>query len=727
MKAKRKMAKEPLASERIAGNTRRSEKISDMHMERLAMVYVRQSTQQQLIRNQESTQVQYNLKNRAQELGWPEDRVVVIDEDLGKSGTSIEGRSGFQRLVTEVTLDHVGIILGVEMSRLARSCKDWYHLLEVCALFRTLIADQDGVYDPSQYNDRLLLGLKGTMSEAELHIMKQRMHQGKLNKARRGELVYQVPIGYVRRPSGEVALDPDEEAQEVVRLVFMKFNELRTLNAVLRYFVSNGIKLPVRVRSGLRKGELEWRRPSRMTLHNILKNPIYAGVYTYGRRAVDPRRKIPGRPGTGRTVIPPEHCQVFLKDRFPSYITWEDYKINQGQLQANRTVAEEVGTPRQGPSLLAGLVVCGKCGCRMNVRYNGKKTRHTYVCTNRAVVYGEPKCQSLAGPLLDEFVTERVIKALEPASLELSLEAAHDIERKRLEIEALWEKRLERAGYEVERTERQYRLVEPENRLVARQLEKNWEANLEKQRSLEEEHERFIMNKPRLLTADERESIRELAADIPALWGSPHTSDVDRKEILRQVIDRVVIDVLGHSERVDIKVYWSGGTETEHEITKLVSRLEHLSYWPELSKRVRQMATEKLNTGEISEQLNKEGWRPPKGAKKFDSQGVHYLMVRLGLKTKGARSRNNSNLGKDEWWLQTLADRLEMPRVTLYQWLFRGSLKSRRSEKKRWIVWADEKEIERLLELRRIPRGHNTRKHWVPSDKIDVMSQTSLV
>ena len=335
-----------------------SEKITNRHLERLAMVYVRQSTPQQLVRHQESTQVQYNLALRAQEMGWPEERVIVIDDDLGKSGASAEGRVGFQKLVTEVTFDHVGIILGVEMSRLARSCKDWYHLLEVCSVFGTLIADIDGVYEPAQYNDRLLLGLKGTMSEAELHILKQRMKQGRLNKARRGELISDVPIGYMKRSSGEVVLDPDEQAQEVARLIFCKFEDLGTLNAVLRFMVKNGVKLPVRARGGLNKGELEWHRPCRMTLQNVLKNPIYAGAYAYGRRAIDPRRKIPGRPYTGRTVVAPEQCQVFLKDRFPAYITWDQYEHNQERLRSNRAISEAIGAPKNGPSLLSGLVVC---------------------------------------------------------------------------------------------------------------------------------------------------------------------------------------------------------------------------------------------------------------------------------------------------------------------------------------------------------------------------------
>ncbi len=320
----------------LAPALRRSERITARHYDRLAVVYVRQSTAQQVLDHQESTRLQYGLVTRAQGLGWARERILVIDDDLGQSGASAEARVGFQRLVSEVSLDHVGLVLGIEMSRLARSSKDWHQLLEICALFGTLIADLDGVYDPGQYNDRLLLGLKGTMSEAELHILKQRMQQGRLNKARRGELAVPVPIGYLRQPDGTVVLDPDEQVQHVVRLIFRKFAELGTLNAVLRYLVTHRIQLGVRRQERRGRGTLRWTAPNRMTLQNVLKNPIYAGAYAYGRRQSDPRGKRPGRPNTGRVVRTPDEWYVLLRDRYPAYIPWEQYERNLARLQANR-------------------------------------------------------------------------------------------------------------------------------------------------------------------------------------------------------------------------------------------------------------------------------------------------------------------------------------------------------------------------------------------------------
>ena len=309
----------------VAGHPGVSEKISRRHRERLAIVYIRQSTVQQVERHQELTRLQYALVDRAFHLGWARETIVVVDDDLGRSGASIEGRLGFQRLVAEVGLGNVGLVLGVEMSRLARSCRDWHQLLEICALFDTLIADTDGVYDPAQFNDRLLLGLKGTMSEAELHILKARMLEGRRAKARRGELGKPVPMGYLRRPSGEVVLDPDEQARGTIRQVFELFERFRTVGKVLCYLVEHDIRMPVRTPGGPGKGELEWRRANRPSLHNLFGNPIYAGIYAYGVRATDRRRQKPGRPGTGRRPPRAGEAEVFLPDRVPAYIVWEQY------------------------------------------------------------------------------------------------------------------------------------------------------------------------------------------------------------------------------------------------------------------------------------------------------------------------------------------------------------------------------------------------------------------
>src|SRR6266702_3069553 len=381
----------------LLGWERLGSKVGDRHLERLAVVYVRQSTRQQVLDHGESTRLQYGLVERAVGLGWQASRVLVIDEDLGKSGASAAGRVGFGRLVTEITMGHVGLVLGIEMSRLARSGADWYQLLELCALSGALPADSDGVYDPVDYNDRLLLGLKGTMSEAELHLLRQRMLAGKQAKARRGELAIGLPTGYVRRASGEAALDPDEQVQTVVRLIFAKFAELGTLHGVLRWLVDHDVELGMRLRAGPDTGELVWRRPNRMTLQNMLHSPVYAGIYAYGRRRVDPRRQVPGRPSTGRVVRAEDEWLVAIP-----------------------------GVVRAGSALLSGLARCGRCGRRMTVRYHvrGQVTQPEYVCARQLTDYGAgQRCQALAGACVDALVTEQVLAALAPAAVEVSLQA----------------------------------------------------------------------------------------------------------------------------------------------------------------------------------------------------------------------------------------------------------------------------------------------------------------
>ncbi|MGO9775338.1 MAG: recombinase family protein [Terracidiphilus sp.] len=434
-------------------------KIQPGHQERLAIVYVRQSSPQQVLEHRESAELQYNLARQAVALGWPEERVLVIDEDQGQSAKSAEARQGFQQLLAEVSLDHVGLVLGIEMSRLARSCKDWYQLLEVCALFRTLLFDQDGLYDPTNYNDRLLLGLKGTMSEAELHILQGRLNQGRLNKARRGALLNHPVTGYIRVPGDRLALDPDEQVQAVVRLLFEKFAELGTVNRLLQYLVRQGIRLGIRPHFGPNRGNVEWRRPCRETLLNILHHPCYAGAYSHGRRPVDPRRKIPGRPGTGRRVASWQECEVLIRDRFPAYITWEQFLANQQRLADNRARAESRGAPREGPALLAGLLVCGRCEHRMTVQYTDAPPRLGYACNRLQTDYGEPFCQSLAGKGLDELIAHQLLHVLEPAALELSLRAADDSQRERDRLHQHWQQRLERARYESDRAARQYHAV----------------------------------------------------------------------------------------------------------------------------------------------------------------------------------------------------------------------------------------------------------------------------
>lgn len=689
-----------------------SPKLQPWHWDRQAIVYVRQSSPQQVQENRESTARQYALVDRAVALGWPRDQIEVIDDDQGISGKSIEGRLGFQRLLAEVGLDHVGLILGLEMSRLARSCKDWHQLLELCAIFRTLLADQDGLYDPTEFNDRLLLGLKGTMSEAELHILMGRMHQGRLNKADRGELLTHPPIGYVLntdRTSFE--FDPDEQAQTVVRLIFAEFPRLGTMYGLLHYLAKHGIQIPVRPIGGANRGHLEWHRPNRNTLLTMLHNPVYAGAYRYGHRHLDPRRRRSGRPKTGTTRVALEQCRVLIKDRFPAYISWDEFAENQTRLAQNQWRAYAQGAPRSGPSLLGGLVYCGRCGQRLMVQYSGRANRLRYQCGRAAQRLGEPLCQGIVGRDLDRFVTERIFEILEPASLELCLDATSDLERERARLDELLRLKLERAAHQADRAARQFQAVEPENRLVARTLEKNWEAALRDQQQLRREYDDFRRTQPLTLDDAQRELIRHLAGDLPALWNSPTTTPQDRQQIVRMLVERIELNIAGNSEQTEIVITWAGGGTSRHRLCRTVISYGQRSDFDQLISRVVQLRQSGLSLQQTAEQLNREGVMPLRGTR-FSNYMVSQLLVRRGLYLPYGRKRPDSvTLAEHEWWLPDLADELQMPRTSLTHWYNRGWIRGRKLSglRGRLILWANPTELQRLKQLR------ETRRSWSDS------------
>jgi DNA invertase Pin-like site-specific DNA recombinase len=683
-------------------------KIRDQHRTRKAIVYIRQSSPQQVAENKESTARQYALADVAVALGWPRDRVEVIDRDQGHSGKTAEGRPGFQYVLAEVGLDHVGILLGLEASRLARSDPDWAPLVRLCGVFRTLLGDFDGLYDPTDFNDRLLLGLKGIMSEAELHFLQARMNEGRLNKARRGELFNHAPIGYVRVAGAGLALDPDEQARDVVRLIFDQFERQGSLHGLLRYLVHHSIRLPVRPHSGPTRGQLEWRRPNRETLQNLLHHPVYAGYYRHGHRTLDPRRQVPGRAGTGRTHRKPEDCPVLLEGHCPAYISPERFWANQQRLDANRARADAVGAVREGPSLLGGLLVCGRCGQRLMVSYAGRASRLRYSCGRAAIEYAAPQCQGLAGRVLDALVAAQVLAALAPATLELSLAAADDLEQQREQLHRHWQQQQERACYQAERARRQYDATEPENRLVARELERRWEEALKEQQRLEEEYTRFCRSQPAELSAAEREQIRSLAQEVPALWHTATTTAADRQRIVRLLVEEVVVTVQGESERVEVLIRWAGGHSSRHEIVRPVQRYEQMGDYAQLLKRIDELREAGRPLAEVAEQLNQEGFRPPKRAARFSKSILAHLLWGRGSGGAALQAiRDGGLLGQDEWLLTDLAKQLGMPPVTLHRWIRVGWVHARKLPTSRghWVLWADSDEQARLTKLRTCSRG----------------------
>jgi hypothetical protein len=548
------------------------------------------------------------------------------------------------------------------------------------------------------------------------------MLSGKLAKAERGELAIPLPIGYVRRPSGEVFFDPDEQAQHVVRLVFGAFRRLGTLNGVLRYLVDQEIQLPVRVHAGPAKGELEWRRPTRETLQIMLHNPVYAGYYAYGRRQVEPRRKVPGRPSTGRVVKDASEWLVLLPGRLPAYITPQEYEANAARMAANRQTAATPGAPRDGSALLSGLLRCGRCGGhRMTVRYHdGARSPHGYTCAFYQVNYGTGgSCQHIAGPALDSYIAGQVLQAVAPAALEVSMAAAAQAEAERAMLDKLWRQRIERARYAADRARRQYQLAEPENRLVARQLEADWEAALAEAARLEADYQRFTEQQPATLTPAERAAIQVLASDLPQVWHAPSTTQADRKELLRILIEDITVAVAGNSELVDVTITWAGGHQTSGQAVRPVARLDQLSYYPTLLARVTELAEAGQNNRQIADILNAEGFRPPKRTSRFTGGQVRTLITQHGIRgQRKGRPAVLSSLAPGQWSVPGLAAELRMPTATIYNWIYRGWITAHHAPRTRnWIITADEEQMRQLRERRARPPGFYTRARWAQPEQ----------
>lgn len=592
------------------------------------------------------------------------------------------------------------------MSRLSRSCKDWYHLLEVCGIFGSLLADQDSIYDPSDPNDRLLLGLKGQISELELHTIRSRLVRGKLNKARRGELFMNAPTGYVKTPAGGLALDPDEQVRSVVRLIFEKFDELGAAHAVTRYLRDNHIRLGIRPHDGPNRGNLEWRPARVSTVYRVLAHPAYAGTYAYGRTPIEPkRRRKNGQPSIRHA--PMAEWAVILHDRVPAYISWEQYLRNTKRLSQNRTTATTRGTARQGIALLSGLVYCGRCGRRRGVLYS-TTSRPRYECVTH-LQPGEPRtCPGICAAVLDAAVSEQVLRALTPAAIELSLTAAGDIEQERARLDAHWRAELERAGYEARLAERSYRAVDPDNRLVARTLEQRWEGALRHEQEAREGYDRFRRESPRRLSSAELDRIRALAADIPSLWNAADTPAADRKEIVRALVERGTVTIHGTTEQAVLRIDWIGGTSIEYSLRRPISRYERLHDFPRMRSLVVAGVAAGQTAEEIAESLNREGFRPPScRADRFTPELARGLVYRLGL---SPRRRPAELLSVDEWWGRDLADEIGVSYHRLKEWVTKGYVHVRRvGGRGHLVIWADAEERVRLCRLRDHRRPGNSK------------------
>jgi DNA invertase Pin-like site-specific DNA recombinase len=582
-------------------------KITTDHLRRGAIVYVRQSSSTQVENNRESTARQYQLAERAVDLGWTREHVRIFDEDLGISGSGLTDRAGFARMIADVALGQVGIVMGLEVSRLTRNNADWYRLLDLCGVTNTLIGDADGIYHPGLFNDRLVLGLKGTMSEAELHVLRARLLGGIRNKAARGELSRGLPVGLVRgEGDGEVLLHPDESINAALHAVFERFAEMGSARRVWLWFCSQGLRFPLHSNT---LQDIRWVTPTYTKIHQVLTNPFYAGVYVYGRTQQVSYIDESGRVRKRIKTRPRAEWPVFIRDHHPGFIDWETFEANQKRLAQNTRPRPHYsgGAVREGSALLQGIAACGGCGRRLKVHYRGRSSAPGYHCAGKTIVNGRGEyCLTVGGYQIDAAVAAAFLVALAPAGLEASLKAAEQLEADHETTVAQFRRDVERARYGAQRAERRYRSVDPDNRLVARGLEAEWESSLRELKAAEAELARREHTRPLVLTREERDSLLALGKDLTAVWFAPTTTDRDRKELLRTLLDEVVITVQRETSNAHLTLRWRGGLLSEIDVPLPRSRPAPIRTAEDTIELVRRLAAHYPDTV-IAGILNRQG------------------------------------------------------------------------------------------------------------------------
>lgn len=645
------------------------EKVTTSHLSRDAWLYVRQSTLHQVFENTESTQRQYALRQKAVALGWPVEQVQVIDCDLGQSAASVVDREGFQQLVTEVSMGRAGIVLGLEVSRLARNSCDWHRLLEICAVTRTLILDEEGLYDPGNFNDRLLLGLKGAMSEAELHIMRCRLQGNLESKARRGELKLPLPTGLEYNAAGHVALDPDQQVQQSFRTFFETFERSGTACATVKYFRQQGLTIPRRLRRGERKGELTWVELDHARALKILHNPRYGGAYVRGRTQTS--KDVEGRSRTRH--VPREKWQVLLPDSHPGYITWDQFEQNQQRLLENSQAYggdRQKSPPREGPALLQGLAVCGCCGQPMTIRYRSGKTglRPQYVCQRDAIARGgEPACQSIPGRSIDEAIGELLLELISPLTLEIALEVQTEFQARLQEADRIRQQHVERARYEANLARQRFMQVDPNNRLVADSLEADWNDKLRSLIEAQQEYERQREQDRLSLSDEQRDEVLSLVEDFPRLWRDERTPDGQRKRMVRLLIEDAT---LIKAAQLTVHVRLKGGATRTLALPLPQPACRTWQTDPAVVKQVDALLND-FTGAEVAKKLNAQGLQSGKGGS-FKRMTVYNICQSYGLKSHYQRLRERGFLTRKE-----MASALGISKSTVSAWKRAGLLKAK--------------------------------------------------
>src|SRR5215470_4435817 len=650
-------------------------KITPRHLERKAVIYIRQSSPKQVREHLDSQLTQRTLIRRAEHLGWHPERIEVFDGDLGQSAAGSQERGDFKALAAEVALGHVGIVFGWQVSRLARNNAEWYQLLDLAALLGTLIGDTDGIYDPRLYNDRLLLGLKGTMSEAEHYLMQQRLNAGRLSKVQRGEYVQRLPTGLVRLSDKSVIKDPDQQIQHVIGLVLSKFEEFGSAFQVLCYCKQQEILLPRRHGNGVGPDHVRWRQPSAEAICAILTNPAYAGAFVHGRRTSDPRRQSPGRRTPVMVRRPMEEWQCLIQDAYPAYISWTQYLANQARLSDNVTRFRESsnqgrGAPREGAALLQGLATCGRCGRQMHVDYR----RHPrYVCTGMRRSYAESRCAHLDGPSIEAFVVQAFFDAIAPAQLETLDEVLAQRQRERQRLETYHQQQVSQARYNATLARRRYEHVDPDYRLAAAELERAWEDTLRALRQAEEAAARFAHEpcEP-TVTPELREQLLHLSQRLPELWASEQLTHTQRKALLRSLIARVLVQRTA-ADRIAVKIIWVSGHFSQGVVIPPVLHQRHITGYDTMVERIRQLWAEGSTDSHIAQTLSREGFR---------SERRDRVLVRTVLKIRNhhhwvSRYYQHRLADKidDMWTIHGLSRHLGVEREWFYHRIRTGTLR----------------------------------------------------
>jgi len=655
-------------------------KVTKDHLQRKAYLYIRQSSPQQVRENQESTHRQYALQQRAIELGWPSGRIVVIDNDQGLTGSLMDHRKGFQRLVAEVGLGNVGIVLGLEVSRLARNNADWHRLLEICSLTRTLILDEDGLYDPCTINDRILLGLKGTMSELELHLIRARMQGGFLNKVQRGELYISLPVGFAFDSQGKVILNPDKQVQQSIRLLFQTYRRVGSAQGVAIYFRQQGLRFPCG-RSSKNTPPPEWKELSVVQVLDILHHPAYAGAYVYGRTQVI--RHADGR--YGRIKLPREKWKALIPNVHEGYISWEEYEKNQQQIlscwRVQRALQNRPGPPREGCALLQGLAICGVCGRRMHVSYKYRKRDDRlipkYECRLEKNIWGRPGCQFISGEGIDEAVSKLLMESVTPLTLEVALNVQKELQQRFEEADRIRRQQVERAQYEVDLAQRRYMQVDPDNRLVAESLEAQWNEKLCALEKAQEEYKRLCQEDSIVLNEKKQKEILALATDFPRLWQNPHVSDRERKRMMRLLIEDVTL-LLG--KEITIHVRFKGGATKTISAPRPKTGPETTRTKPEVIQEIDRLLDHHIDR-EVAAILNERGFRSGRDGLRFNTNMVAAIQVQYHLKSRYERLREQGMLDVEE-----VAKILNVHGETVRNWHKKGLLKRHAYTKSRYLL-----------------------------------------